>query len=112
MTYGWAILIVIVVVAALYAMGVFKGGTTVACSPCFGGSDVAYVDHNAQSLVVRCGPRDLTINTTYNCPSGQQVNIDISACGWTNNECGVDLSYVVTETGLSHTTSATLRLQQ
>jgi hypothetical protein len=59
MTYGWAILIVIAVVAALYAMGVFKlpGGGLSKCSPCFPpGSGVAYVDHSATSLVVRVGP--------------------------------------------------------
>jgi len=58
MTYGWAILIIIVVVAALYAMGVFKiGRTTVPCSPCF--SYFAYVDHNSTHLVLKNGARDI-----------------------------------------------------
>lgn len=35
MTYGWAILIIIVVIASLYAMGVFNPPKLVPCSPCF-----------------------------------------------------------------------------
>lgn len=60
MTYGWAILIVIVVIAALYAMGVFTpqaaGGT---CSPCF--SNFAFVDYAAGTLVLTTQPRDINI---------------------------------------------------
>jgi hypothetical protein len=64
MTYGWAILIVIAVVAALYAMGVFKlpTGGLGKCSPCFPpGSAFAYVDHNPDTLVLQVGPHNVNI---------------------------------------------------
>ena len=67
MTYGWAILIVIAVVAALYAMGVFTlpTGGLGKCSPCFpAGSAFAYSDHNADELVVTVGPSAITSTTS------------------------------------------------
>lgn len=67
MTYGWAILVVIAVIAALYMMGVFRvGGGAAPCSPCFpSGSAVAYIDHNKDTLILRVGPRNLAwINVT------------------------------------------------
>ena len=104
MTYGWAILIVIAVVAALYAMGVFKlpTGGLGGCSPCFpSGGDFAYVAHNASHLLVRIGPNKVKINgTTYD--TGSTVPVDISTqCNWaTLNYCDVSISYslVVDET--------------
>lgn len=66
MTYGWAILIVIVVVAALYAMGVFRlGGTTTPCSPCFG-TQFAYVDYADGTLKLTTGAREINLlNLTH-----------------------------------------------
>lgn len=107
MTYGWAILIVIVVVAALYAMGVFKGGTTVPCSPCFGGSDLAYVDHNLTYVKLRVGPRDLEFAGTPTA-SGSTFDYDISACGATWVQCEVTVTYIVSESGMQHSAAATL----
>jgi len=66
MTYGWAILIVIVVVAALYSMGVFTVSPGVPCSPCF--SAFAFVDYADGTLMIRSGPRNIgfvTANVTY-----------------------------------------------
>lgn len=87
MTYGWAILIVIAVVAALYAMGVFtlpRGGLG-KCSPCFpSGSALAYVDHNANTLVVRVGPTALRdINATVVGGSTSATVTGVSATGST-----------------------------
>jgi len=68
MTYGWAILIVIAVVAALYAMGVFRlpTGGLGRISPNFPpGSAVAYVDHNANTLVLRVGPNAIDNTKVY-----------------------------------------------
>ena len=62
MTYGWAILIIIVVVGALFAMGVFKTKSTVACSPCF--SNFAFVDYSAGTLMIRNGPQEIGIVST------------------------------------------------
>jgi uncharacterized protein (UPF0333 family) len=79
MTYGWAILIVIAVVAALYAMGVFKlpTGGLGKCSPCFpAGAAVAYVDHSAGKLVVTVGPNaiDNTRVYVYNSKTGDFID--------------------------------------
>src|SRR3990170_1005290 len=69
MTYGWAILIVIVVVAALYALGIFQaGGRGVTCSPCF--SNFAFVDYASGNLLVRNGPQDISSITISTTPTG------------------------------------------
>lgn len=59
MTYGWAILIIIVVVAALYSLGVFSVKPSIACSPCF--SYFAFVDYDQTNgiLYIRNGPRTI-----------------------------------------------------
>jgi hypothetical protein len=124
MTYGWAILIVIVVVAALYSMGVFtlKGG--VPCSPCF--SNFAFVDYSqtAQTLRVRNGPKTISIgvgNVTSNpagaitsaCPATTPceagADIDITSIP---NTAGasilITITYTDTASGLSHQDTATL----
>jgi len=70
MTYGWAILIVIVVVAALYSMGVFTVSPGVPCSPCF--SAFAFVDYSNGVLLIRNGPRTISFdsNITPEDPAG------------------------------------------
>lgn len=45
MTYGWAILIIVIVGAALYALGVFSPGTFAAGKACLGFSILSYQDH-------------------------------------------------------------------
>lgn len=112
MTYGWAILIIIVVVAALYAMGVFKVGTTVSCSPCF--SYFAYIDYSAGTLKIRNGANDissiavtggtLTSNTTAT--PGQDITIGSIP---TTGPQTIIVNYNVTASGLSHTDTATIR---
>jgi len=132
MTYGWAILIVIVVVAALYAMGVFSfGAGGQPCSPCFG-DQFTYVDYASNTLKLRSGAREINyLNLT------QDQTTDLTATGWANNGTGTavagtsasltpgtDLTitgfttgttYVLTMTynnvdsGLTHTDTATLR---
>jgi len=134
MTYGWAILIVIVVVAALYAMGVFRiGGTTVPCSPCFG-SQFTLIDYGSGILKIRSGARaikqlDIWSDQTQ-VGSGNLAGIYFS---WTNSSTtvisqGTDLSlgnsthgfttgttyyltlnYTDTDSGLTHSETATLR---
>lgn len=76
MTYGWAILIIIAVIAALYAMGVFSlpSGGLGKCSPCFpAGSALAYSDHNADTLVVTVGPSKLN-NVNASTSAGSTTN--------------------------------------
>ncbi|MGC8993456.1 MAG: hypothetical protein ACP5F8_01290 [Candidatus Aenigmatarchaeota archaeon] len=114
MTYGWAILIVIAVVAALYAMGVFKlpTGGLAPCSPCFPpGSDVAYVSHNATHVLLKVGANKIKINgEEYN--PGETAIYDISnTCGnWTAGSCQVNVTYsiVVDSTEMIKQASATL----
>ncbi|HKZ45530.1 MAG TPA: hypothetical protein VJ343_02385 [archaeon] len=125
MTYGWAILIVIVVVAALYAMGVFRlGSTSVACSPCFG--EFAYVDYSATShaLVIRSGAR--SINITSMTPAGFQADnaayvgtvlspgrtmtLNTTSLSATDNPNLLTFVYIDTDSGLSHTDTASLRV--
>ena len=123
MTYGWAILIIIVVVAALYAMGVFsiKGG--VACSPCF--SYFALVDYSqtAGTLRVRNGARTIQIDsvvsspdagaTTTACAAGTPcdsgADIDITAVPNTagTNEV-ITITYTDISSNLQHTDTATI----
>ena len=91
MTYGWAILIIVVVVAALYAMGVFKQKAAIPYSG-FGG-ELAYVDHNSTHLILKAG-RDLVYQgTTYS--AGDSITINISGtCDWsTQTSCDISLTY-------------------
>jgi hypothetical protein len=120
MTYGWAILIVIAVVVALYAMGVFRiGAGAQPCSPCFpSGSAVAYVDHNANVLVLRVGPRDLAwinvtnqtgfeISQTGPFSSGSDVTFSSSGTFGGDNAITVEFAYKDTP-DIVHTLTATL----
>jgi len=125
MTYGWAILIVIAVIAALYAMGVFRiGGAPVACSPCF--SYFAFVDYSSSTgiLVIRNGARRINITTVsptmnigysagandalYNeTIAGRTLYLDASGLQTGSNQ--ITITYTDMDSGLSHTDTATLR---
>lgn len=101
MTYGWAILIIIVVVAALYAMGVFTPRRTV---PYKGLSYFAYVDHDSTSLVVTNGAQKIEYaGTEYE--SGATITITHGCASW---PCDVSINYKVVASGLNHTDSVTL----
>ncbi|MHA1743026.1 MAG: hypothetical protein ACTSV6_02095 [Candidatus Heimdallarchaeota archaeon] len=123
MTYGWAILIVIAVVAALYAMGVFRlpSGGLGKCSPCFpAGSAVAYVDHNADTLAVKVGPNSINITALYvggsayttgitpAPPHEPGTTVNIPAAGALSGDVDVTVGYVDNDSGLAHNVSATL----
>lgn len=114
MTYGWAILIIIVVVAALYAMGVFKLGARVTCSPCFG--YFAYVDYSVGTLKIRNGARTIdTITATYDAtsltvdPTTAGPGDDITITGIpTTGRIDIRINYRVTDSGLYHNDTATI----
>jgi uncharacterized protein (UPF0333 family) len=114
MTYGWAILIIIVVVGALFAMGVFKTEGAVACSPCF--SKFAFVDYtsNNGNLLIRNGPQDINITgvsgvsmptqTDYN--PGEDVQLTVTDT--TSATTTVQITYDVVGGLTGHTDSATI----
>jgi len=114
MTYGWAILIVIAVVAALYAMGVFKlpTGGLAPCSPCFPpGSDVTYISHNASHVLLRVGANTIKVqegNTTKEYGPGATL---VYSHGCDDNwPCLVNVTYLLSVDGqeMLKTASATL----
>jgi hypothetical protein len=118
MTYGWAILIVIVVVAALYSMGVFSSKGGVSCSPCFGYFAFVDYDQGAGTLVIRNGARTInnvtvsqgTANlctTTTPCQSGTDITITgiTNTAGTTQT---IDITYNDVSSTLGHTDSATI----
>ncbi len=93
MTYGWAILIIVVVIAALYAMGVFKQKSTVPYTGFTG--DLTYYDHNQTHLILVVG-RDIVYNgNSYS--SGNKITVSLAGvCDWSaSNTCDVTVSYQV-----------------
>ena len=118
MTYGWAILVVVAVVAALYGLGVFKVGSgTVKCSPCF--TNFAYNDYSAGVAVLTNGPNDIVV-TAATGPGALNVNavatpvaigagktFNMSTVTQTGNQA-VTITYTVNASGLSHTDTATI----
>ncbi|MEM5792965.1 MAG: hypothetical protein QXY45_01210 [Candidatus Aenigmatarchaeota archaeon] len=113
MTYGWAILIIIVVVGALFAMGVFKTKGSVKCSPCF--SNFAFVDYSAGTLKIRNGAQEIGI-TGLTGGSGAGVvgevfqpgqDIEITGISTTGN-VQITITYNVTGGLGGHTDTATI----
>ena len=120
MTYGWAILIVVVVVAALYAMGVFKiGAPPVPCSPCF--SYFAFVDYAGGTLLIRNGAQEVNItsitaspdaaptvtSTALNARTSPGGDITITNID-TTGDIDITITYTVVASGLQHTDTATI----
>ncbi|HLC59633.1 MAG TPA: hypothetical protein VJH34_03855 [archaeon] len=111
MTYGWAILVVVAVVAALYGLGVFKVGSgTVKCSPCF--SYFAFVDYSAGTAVLTNGPNEVNLTSA----TGGTVTVglvqpgstfQITSIAQTGNPA-VTVTYTVTASSLSHQDTATI----
>lgn len=128
MTYGWAILIVIAVVAALYMMGVFKlpGGGLGRISPNFPpGSGIAYNDHNANTLVLTVGPSQINNTRVFNADTGAVIapttGLDTTAhdpgatfslgcvtAGCFSGNVPIIVEYEDTGSGLYHNVTATL----
>lgn len=112
MTYGWAILIIIVVVAALYGMGVFTAKGGVPCSPCFG--YFAYVDHDTTKVIFTNGARDIdtigcAIGTTTGAmsPTSASAGDSLTCTIVIADGNKVEVTYTVVG-GVSHTDTATL----
>ena len=110
MTYGWAILIVIVVIAALYSMGVFTLTGGVPCSPCF--SYFSYIDHDSTNLYIRNGPRVIESVSIAGTSVGDVYNAsdDLSgAHSCTSWPCDVTVAYTVSDSGALHSDTGTLQ---
>ena len=107
MTYGWAILIVIIVVAALYMMGVFTVGPGV---PYSGLGYFHYRDHNTTHLILLNGPKEIEVTTPslpgiYN--ASDEITISLTGAGslgCTANTwpCEFTITYKDRATGMSH----------
>jgi len=118
MTYGIAIAIVVIAVAALYSMGVFSpSSSTVACSPCF--SNFAFVDYSSGTLVLKNGARDIqSVNVTCNPDTGANCNVSSTTIKAnqkfnitnidTTGDISVGISYTDVLSGLTHTDNATI----
>ena len=109
MTYGWAILIIIVVVGALFAMGVFNTKSAVACSPCF--SNFAFVDYSDGTLMIKNGPKEITIDGIIGGTGSGTYDpgADITITGIsTTDDVDITITYNVTTSGLQHTDTATI----
>ncbi|RLI99373.1 MAG: hypothetical protein DRP06_03555, partial [Candidatus Aenigmatarchaeota archaeon] len=119
MTYGIAIAIVVIAIAALYSMGVFNpSSSAMPCSPCF--SKFAYVDYAEGDLIIKNGPRNLnnvgcsvsvgTCNiegvALVNLSANKQFRINISATG--TSDVYLNITYNDRLSGLQHTDTATI----
>ncbi|HIE41339.1 MAG TPA: hypothetical protein EYP80_01615 [Candidatus Aenigmarchaeota archaeon] len=80
MTYGIAIAIVVIAIAALYSMGVFSGTTTTVppCSNCFG--EFAYSAHTMSGsdfkLELKNGPTSLS---SVSCTATNAASCDVAS---------------------------------
>jgi len=112
MTYGIAIAIVVIAVAALYSMGVFSpSSSTVACSPCF--SNFAFVDYSSGTLVLKNGARDINItNVTYTNAAGTplQASIPSSSNCQLNSKCDANKQFKINFTALGSGTTQTIKI--
>jgi uncharacterized protein (UPF0333 family) len=111
MTYGIAIAIVVIAVAALYSMGVFSPkASAVSCSPCF--SNFAFVDYSAGTLVAKNGPKDLTGVTitggTVQATISANEQFSITGINNTAKDVPLVLSYTDALSGLAHNDTATV----
>ena len=117
MTYGWAILIIIVVVGALFAMGVFKTSSAVACSPCF--SNFAFVDYSAGTLIVRNGANEIDTIAVAAVPDNPaDIAVDLAAADPgddltitgvdTSGDIDITITYNLVSSGLPHTDTGTI----
>ena len=111
MTYGIAIAIVVIAVAALYSMGVFSpSSSTVACSPCF--SNFAFVDYANGTLVLKNGARDINItNVTYTDSAGATLQAGISSTDCQlNNKCEANKQFTINFTASGSGTTQTIKI--
>ncbi len=113
MTYGWAILIVIIVIAALWAMGVFTVTSPVTCSPCF--SYFAFRDYQDGTLLIVNGPEEINITAVTgataptapnnNFKTGKQVTLTGVS---TSGDVDITITYDVIGGLTGHTDTATI----
>jgi hypothetical protein len=118
MTYGWAILIIIVVIAALYSLGVFSVKPSVSCSPCFsyfafrdyagGATDVLYLRNGPRSVEVACVSGCTVIAGECGgagdpCDPGEDIDLTVNAAG---GSIDVEIQYTDVDTTVIRTDTA------
>lgn len=112
---GFVLSFIITFIAAFYAMGVFSTRASVPCSPCF--SYFAFVDYRNGQLILRNGPRDITITSVNggtlsggpNFKPGDTVNIvGIQTFG----DVRISINYQDITSGLSHVDNAVIHNPQ
>ncbi|OYT43034.1 MAG: hypothetical protein B6U88_02030 [Candidatus Aenigmarchaeota archaeon ex4484_56] len=116
MTYGIAIAIVVVAIAALYSMGVFKpSSSSVPCSPCF--ANFAFKDYGGGTLIIKNGPRELDVFSVScegtSCTASPSEPIDPSAditiTGiTTTGDVQINITYSYVGSEINHTDTATI----
>ncbi len=134
MTYGWAILIIVIIGVALYAMGIFNPSTFVGKKysglTAFTVLDWKAIDTTNDTFVVELSPRGHTFSaisatlkyggatwactpssTTMN-PSGKyNITCTTSTNVWTKGDTytnlGLSITYTDQDTGLQHTSTGT-----
>lgn len=114
MTYGIAIAIVVIAVAALYSMGVFSpSSSTVACSPCF--ANYAFVDYASTTgeLVLKNGAREINVTscTGATCSTGTvnpNTQFTITVTDTSSASTTVVINYDDALSGLAHSDTATI----
>jgi len=117
MTYGWAILIIIVVIAALYSLGVFSVKPSVVCSPCFSYFAFRDFDQAAGVVYIRNGARTIGTGTVV-VTGGTTTDCSLAACNPgtdmsitlttnTGNQV-VTIQYDDADTTVTHTDTATI----
>lgn len=107
--YGWAILIVIIVIAVLWAAGMFMESLPAECRPCF--TYFSFMDYYEGTLVLRNGAERVNIEGVTGGEAsgmyepGQEIRVTGIA---TSGDVEVVITYRVARSGLQHTSTATI----
>lgn len=107
--YGWAVLVVIIVIAVLWGLGMFTDAAPVACRPCF--TYFSYTDYSGGILVLRNGAEEIDIDSVTGgslggrYAAGEQFRVTGIR---TSGDVAVEITYTVSRSGLQHTDRATI----
>lgn len=111
MTYGIAIAVIVIAVAALYTMDMFSpSSATVACTPCF--ANFTFNAYGGGTLELINGPRAITITSVTGgthaggaIAAGEQFTITAIS---TTGDVSLRIAYTDTLSGLANNDTATI----